>query len=282
MLFACATTAVAAAQSAANTAGPPGLPSILISRQLFESQHLAVGEIVSLSADATGASPRQYRVAGHYEPVADPMRLGSVRHEVRMHLPDLIDLTADRSDPRSNKTVDALNVKLRDGGGASALGRRIGARLPGISARSAAGDEERTRPFVVLDRFHLAIAIVTVIGSSIFLLALMLMLVDERRETIGILRLIGFRRRRIVFYVFVEGLVLAMCGAAAGIVLAAGLQNGVNTFFQWRYDTSLVFVHVTPRIALRSIAMAVPLGVLAAVASSWTLLRREVFSLTRR
>ena len=59
-------------------------------------------------------------------------------------------------------------------------------------------------------------------------------------------------------------------------------QGGVNRFFQWRYDTALIFVRITPAIALRSIAMAVPLGVMAAVASSWTLLRREVFALTRR
>jgi len=55
---------------------------------------------------------------------------------------------------------------------------------------------------------------VTVIASSIFLLALMMMLVDERRSTVGILRLIGYRRRRILMYVFVEGLIIAAAGAA--------------------------------------------------------------------
>jgi hypothetical protein len=37
----------------------------------------------------------------------------------------------------------------------------------------------------------------------------------------------------------------------------------------------LVFVRVTPRIALRSIAIAVPLGVAAATAASWSLIRRQ-------
>ena len=123
----------------------------------------------------------------------------------------------------------------------------------------------------MLERFHLAIAIVTVVASSIFLLALMLMLVDERRTTVGILRLIGFRRRRILLYVLAEGAVIAATGAAFGIVISAAFQGGINRFFQWRYDTALVFVRITPAIALRSIAMAVPLGVAAAVAASWTL-----------
>jgi len=65
-------------------------------------------------------------------------------------------------------------------------------------------------------------------------------------------------------------------------VLAAVMQGGINRFFQWRYDTALVFVRVTPGIALRSIALGVPLGVAAALAASWTLLRRDVFTLTRR
>jgi ABC-type lipoprotein release transport system permease subunit len=111
---------------------------------------------------------------------------------------------------------------------------------------------------------------------------MMLMMVDERRETVGVLRLIGFRRARILLYVCAEGLVLTAAGAAFGILLAAAFQGGINRFFQWRYDTALVFVRITPAIAARSIAMAVPLGVLAALASSWSLLRREVFSLTRR
>ena len=60
------------------------------------------------------------------------------------------------------------------------------------------------------------------------------------------------------------------------------MQGGINQFFQWRYDTALVFVRITPGVALRSIAVAVPLGVAAIFASSWSLLREEVLALTRR
>jgi putative ABC transport system permease protein len=136
--------------------------------------------------------------------------------------------------------------------------------------------------FVVLDRFHLAISLVTVIASSIFLLALMVMLVDERRDTVAILRLIGLRRRRIFIQVLAEGLVIALAGAVFGVVLAGLLEGGFNRFFQWRYDTALVFVRVTPAIAARAVAVAVPLGILASVAASWSLLRRGAMALARR
>jgi putative ABC transport system permease protein len=258
------------------------IPTVLVSRPLRESAGLSIGDIVSLSADPAGAHPRQFRVAGEYEPIPDPMRLGLVRHEVRVHLPDLIEMTADPADPLAAESVDAVNVSLAEPAGAAAFARDVSARAPGLVVRSTIGSDDRAAPFVVLERFHLAIAVVTVIASSIFLLALMLMLVDERRETIGILRLIGFKRRRILLHVLAEGAVIAAAGAAFGVLLSVALQGGVNRFFQWRYDTALVFVRITPRIALRSVVFAVPLGVLAAIASSWTLLRREIISLTRR
>jgi putative ABC transport system permease protein len=258
-------------------------PSILVSRQLLESRRLAVGDVVSLSPEPTGGRPRPFRVAGAFEPVPDPARLGDASLEVRLHLSDLLALQGDAADPLAGESVGAVNVKLADPADAEAFARDLSARLPGLVVRpTAPRTGGGTDPFVVLDRFHLAIALVTVIASSIFLLALMVMLVDERRETVAILRLIGLRRRRILVQVFVEGLLIALAGAAFGVLLAAALQGGFNRFFQWRYDTALVFVRITPEVVWRSVALAVPLGALASLAASWSLLRRGVLSLARR
>jgi putative ABC transport system permease protein len=259
---------------------PSELPTVLVTRQLLESQHLAIGQVISLSSEPSGGNPRPFRIVGQYEPVPDPMRLGAVRHEVRMHLPDLLATTADHSDPLDLDSVDTINVSVTDKATIADLRRDLMSRIPGVVAASTGGGA--AEPFVVLERFHYAIAIVTVIASSIFLLALMLMLVDERRATVGILRLIGFRRRRIVWHVLVEGLVIALAGAVFGILLSAAFQGGVNQFFQWKYDTALVFVRITPSIALRSVAISVPLGVVATLVSSWSILRRDVFALARR
>ena len=53
-------------------------------------------------------------------------------------------------------------------------------------------------------------------------------------------------------------------------------------FFQAHYDTALVFVRVTPRVAARCVATAVPLGIVAGLVASWALLRRDVVDLLRR
>ncbi|MEO5742600.1 MAG: FtsX-like permease family protein [Vicinamibacterales bacterium] len=259
-------------------------PTILITRQLATAEGLRVGDTVSLASRPGGTAPRQFRIAGIYEPVADPMRLAAKRHEARLHLPDLLSLTADPSDPLSAESVTAINVALTDPRDADAFTRDVSARIPipQLTARAAQGGEGTATVFVVLDRFHFAIAIVTVFASTVFLLALMLMLVDERRGTVGILRLIGLRKSRILLQVFAEGLLIATAGAAFGILFAGALQGAVNAFFQWRYDTSLVFVRITPHIALRCVLLAVPLGVLASLISSWTLLRSNVLDLARR
>lgn len=260
------------------------VPTILISRQLAAAEALRVGDTVALSSKPDGSAPRRFRIAGVYEPVADPMRLAARRYEARLHLPELTSLVADPSDPLSSESVTAINVALTDPRDASEFARDVAASIPipQLTARAAQGGEGSATVFVVLDRFHFAIAIVTVVASSIFLLALMLMLVDERRGTVGVLRLIGLRKSRILLQVFAEGLLIAAAGAVFGILLAAGLQGAANAFFQWRYDTSLIFVRVTPQIALRCVVFAVPLGVLASVISSWTLLRSNVLDLARR
>ena len=239
---------------------------------------------MSLSARPDGTSARQFRIAGIYEPVADPMRLAARRYESRLHLPDLLSLTSDPSDPSATESVTAINVALTDPGDADAFARDVSSRIPipQITARPAQGGEGSATVFVVLDRFHFAIAIVTMVASTVFLLALMLMLVEERRGTVGILRLIGLRKNRILLQVFAEGLLIAAAGAIFGILFAAALQGAVNAFFQWKYDTSLIFVRITPQIALRCVLLAVPLGVVASVISSWTLLRSNVLELARR
>ena len=262
---------------------PPEPPAILVSRQLLASEHLALGDVIALSGDPKGSRAREFRIAGVYEPVPDPARLGMVPLEARLHLSDLVALTADPGDPAASESVRSINVKLVDPREAEAFARELTARVPGLLVRDrAAPDDDADVTFVVLDRFHVAISLVTVIASSIFLLALMVMLVDERRDTVAILRLIGLRRRRIFIQVLAEGLVIALAGALFGVLLAVVLEGGFNRFFQWRYDTALVFVRVTPAIAARAVSVAVPLGILASVAASWSLLRRGAMALARR
>ena len=260
----------------------PAPSPILISRQLAELETLAVGDVVELATDANGKNARAFRIAGFYEPTPDPMRLGSVPREVRLHLPDLLSLTRDPATPAGTEYVEAVNVALVNPDDAQQFASDVSARMPGVTARPTSAAAGPDNPFIVLERFHLAIAVVTIIAATVFLLALTIMLVDERRETVGVLRLIGLPVRRILWQVLLEGILIAGVGALFGLVLARASEGLINTFFQWRYDTSLIFVRITPDVAALCVAIAVPLGAVATVAASWALLRRSGLRLARR
>jgi ABC-type lipoprotein release transport system permease subunit len=259
---------------------PP--PSILISRQLAELEELATGDEVELATGEPSGRSRMFRIAGIYEPTPNPMRLGVVPRAVRMHLTDLLALTRDGATPAGTEQVESINVALLDPEDAGAFADDVNARIPGVLARLTEGGAGAASTFVVLERFHLAIATVTIVAATVFLLALTIMLVDERRATVGVLRLIGFPVRRILVQVLLEGLLIAGAGAIFGLALAVASESLINRFFQWRYDTALIFVHVTPAVAATCVAIAVPLGATATVAASWALLRRSGLRIARR
>jgi predicted lysophospholipase L1 biosynthesis ABC-type transport system permease subunit len=258
------------------------LPTILVSRQLAAAESLDVGAVVWLAPRADGSGAREFRVAGIYEPTPDPSRLGSVPRAVRLHLPDLLELTRGPDVPAGTEAIEAINVALAAPDEAPAFARDVNARMPGLIARPTADAAGAAAAFVVLERFHLAIAAVTIGAATVFLIALTIMLVDERRATVGVLRLIGLPSGRILWQILIEGLCVAALGAVFGLVLAVISQGLINTFFQWRYDTTLVFVRITPGIALTCAAIAVPLGAAATVVASWALLRRNGLRLARR
>jgi ABC-type lipoprotein release transport system permease subunit len=260
----------------------PDVPSILVSRQLAELEQISVGDEVRLATDEQGSDARAFRVAGIYEPTPDPMRLGAVPRAVRLHLTDLLALTRDAATPAGTEHVEAINVALNDPEEARAFAADVNARMPGVFARRSIGAAGGGSTFVVLERFHLAIAAVTIVAATVFLLALSIMLVDERRATVGVLRLIGLPARRILLQVLLEGLLIAAAGAVFGLILAVASEGLINRFFQWRYDTALIFVKVTPNVAATCVAIAVPLGAAATVAASWALLRRSGLRLARR
>jgi ABC-type lipoprotein release transport system permease subunit len=261
---------------------PSNPPGILVSRQLADARGLAVGDVVRLGPDPAGEAARPFRVTAVYEPIPDPFRLTTERLETRFHLPDLIELTVTGDDPAALESVTRVNVALRDPADADRFADDLNAKLPGVRVRPTSGSWSGADPFTVLERFHVAVATVTVIGSAAFLLSLMVMRSEERRQSAGILRLIGVTRPRILQGVFLEGLLISVAGTAFGLAFAVAIEGLFNRFFQWHYDTALVFVHVTPGIAIKCVAIAVPLGILAGVVASWTLLRRNIMALLRR
>ena len=126
------------------------IPGVLVSRQLLSDLHLAIGDSVSLSLDPSGANARPFRIQGVYEPTPDPMKLTVRRLEARLHLSDLLALTADRTDPMAGESVDQLNVALADPTGAPRFATDLAARAPGLVVVPAKGGSGAASTFEVL------------------------------------------------------------------------------------------------------------------------------------
>ena len=102
------------------------LPTVLVSRQLAESERLTVGSVVRLATDASGTRSQEFRVGGIYEPTPDPSRLGQVPRAVRLHLPDLLDMTRPVGIPAGAEYISSVNVALVNPDDAHQFAREIG------------------------------------------------------------------------------------------------------------------------------------------------------------
>ena len=78
---------------------------------------------------------------------------------------------------------------------------------------------ETSRTFQVVSRFQRAIGVITIVASSVFLLCIMLLKVDERRRDVAALRLMGISARSIVRSIVIEAALVAVLGSVLGVAL---------------------------------------------------------------
>jgi putative ABC transport system permease protein len=140
-----------------------------------------------------------------------------------------------------------------------ALRRRIEAALPGVAATPA-------RDYVVGDtqiRLAKAMAWTTAAVASVLgavgMLNTMLMAIFERTREIGLLRAVGWRRRRVLAMILGEALVIALAGTVLGGVLAV---VGVRALTLSPTARGFIDPNLPPEVLVIALVMAVGLSVL--------------------
>ena len=191
----------------------------------------------------------------------NPMGLGAVNH--KSCTADLIEMTSKRPTPGAGvggrhhvaSAIRGTSQVCRD------LSRRYRASCPLHGGKTGGG------PFLVLERFTARFAIVTVVASRIFSRDRLMLVATARRRLASSPHRVRRAASASVRAKALSSLWQGLLGSALRVFQA------VQRVLSMRYDTALVFVRITPLIALRSVVLSVPLGVLAVVVSSWTLLR---------
>jgi putative ABC transport system permease protein len=249
---------------------------LAVERGLARELGLSLGDTVRLGS-APDSLSRLAVVAAIYEPRPDPAEIAKRERHIRMHLPDLASLLGgpDRVDRFSiglkpgipaDSAVAALNQ--------SAFGYR------GYASRTIASESSQT--FLVVSRFHRAIAVITIVASAVFLLCIMLLKVEERRLDAAVMRFVGVSRRTIFGALLLEAAFVAAFGSVVGTGLAYAAGAATNAYYRRFFDTTLTFSLITPGIVLFSVALSLGLGVVAGAVAAWQLVRTRPLVLWSR
>jgi putative ABC transport system permease protein len=241
------------------------LPAVAVERRLATALTLRVGDTLRL-----GTSPDSMRalaiVGAIYEPRPDPAEVTKNERRIRLHLPDLATLlgTPDQ--------VDRFGIGLVPGASASEAAAALERNAFGYDVfRTDSIAAGSSQTFLVVSRFHRAIAVITIVASAVFLLCIMLLKVEERRMDAAVMRFVGVRRRTIFGALLLEATLVAVIGAGLGTVLAVVAGAATNTYYRHFFDTALTFSLITPGIVLFSVALSLALGIVAGAAAAWRL-----------
>jgi putative ABC transport system permease protein len=216
----------------------------------------------------SAAPPETVIVAAIVRRGADPSQVARGDLLVRMHLDQLQEISGygDR--------VDRFAIATKPGAKIGQLLHNINDVAFGFRAyRSRDIAVETSRTFQVVSRFHRAIGVITIVASSVFLLCIMVLKVEERRRDIAALRLMGISRWSIVKSIIVEAALVAVLGSILGVALGWATSLFVNWHYEALYRTPLEFSIVTPEIVGVAVSLSLFLGAVAGVLASLRLVR---------
>jgi putative ABC transport system permease protein len=128
----------------------------------------------------------------------------------------------------------------------------------------------------------IVVGFIMAIGSIFAAMNTMYAAVAYRGREIATLRVIGFSRPAILTSFVLESLLLALLGAAAGILLMLpfnGMQTGTSNAVTF---SEVVFaLRITPQVAGYAIAFALIMGFVGGLAPAWHAARQNILSALR-
>ena len=128
----------------------------------------------------------------------------------------------------------------------------------------------------------IVVAFIMAIGSIFAAMNTMYAAVAYRGREIATLRVIGFSRPSILTSFVLESLLLALLGAAAGILLMLpfnGMETGTSNAVTF---SEVVFaLRITPQVAMYAIAFALIMGFVGGLAPAWHAARQNILNALR-
>ncbi len=225
-----------------------GRRQVIVGRMAAEQSGLEVGDTLRMLES-------NFRVVGIYETGAAFEDAGVV-----------IGLREAQSVTGKPRQVQFYLISLRDPDQAETVKEELKAAFPEIDFSLSSELGESTSDFRVMQDMADQLSIIAVFIGGVGMLNTMLMSVLERTREIGVLRSLGWRRRKVLGMILQESLVLGAVGGACGIPLGLGLGGLIGAAGIWGGAMEPIY---TSELFVQAIVVAAIAGVVGGIYPAW-------------
>ncbi|ANM11109.1 MULTISPECIES: ABC transporter permease [unclassified Rhizobium] len=244
---------------------------VLVGRALAEAQGWSIGQRIGLTSQimkADGSRNWNFTIAGIFEGA-------DAGTDTYFMLARYDALNAARA--RDKDMVDAFVVRPRPGVSPGILAARIDALFANSAAQTRTQSEKQFLEAFLRQFADVGLIVSLVVGAAfvtILMIAVntMLFAVRERRFEIGVMKVLGFSRGRIVALILGETLFIFAVGGAGGLVLAKLAALLIGPAF------GLVF---GAAVLLKSAAIIAGLGLLTGLLPAYSAMRLPIVNAFR-
>jgi lipoprotein-releasing system permease protein len=205
----------------------PGSGRVIVGEVIAERLGLAPGDSLTVLVPtvSAGGAPapklREFTVAGTFE-------VGLQDHDgtlVFAHLDDV------RALAPQGAAGEGLRVRVHDVLTAPAVAARLRALLPGdFEVSDWTQDNANYFRAIRIEKTMMSLILLLIVAVAAFnIVAMLVMVVTDKRTDIAILRTLGAAPRRVMGIFITQGLVIGWLGVALGVVLGVALALHVDT-----------------------------------------------------
>jgi lipoprotein-releasing system permease protein len=216
----------------------PGSNRIILGRMLAYQLQVGVGDEVTVMIPGTGGSAgtsdaivprlRDFHVAGIFE-------IGLQEHDSVLALVNLQDAQA----LRGLDGPTGIRLKFVDVLKAPELARDAAARLaPVLQVRDWTQDNEAYFRAIRIEKTMMGLMLLLIVAIAVFnIVATLIMVVNDKRTDIAILRTLGLSPRGIIAVFMTQGVLIGWIGAALGVAMGVALAGNVDVIVPFLEQT---------------------------------------------
>ena len=225
----------------------PGSDRVILGKAVAQMLGLHVGDAMTVlvpTTDASGAPEprmREFTVAGMFD-------VDTQDYDSALLVASLADVRALLPDPDSRMS---LHLNFTAALGARGYAAELARQLPaGVEIRDWTFDHESYFRAIRIEKTMVAVILMLIVAvAAFYLVAMLAMVVTDKRNDIAILRTLGASPRRVMMIFLIQGGVIAWFGVALGVLLgvligyyAGSVAAFLEHLFHFEFFDSSVYV----------------------------------------